>query len=120
MAAQLIDGRAMAAGLRRELAERVRNLAAKGVKPGLGVILAGNNPASRIYVQKKEEACAEVGIQSVHHDLPATASEREIIRLVEKLNADKKVHGILVQLPLPDGVDERKVIDAIAPEKDVD
>jgi len=120
MAAQLIDGRAMASGLRRELAERVRKLAAKGVKPGLGVILAGNNPASRIYVQKKEEACAEVGIQSVHHDLPATSTEKEILKLVERLNADRTVHGILLQLPLPEGVDERKVIDSIAPEKDVD
>jgi len=120
MGAQLIDGKAIAAELRRGLAKRIKALVAKGITPGLGVVLVGNDPASKIYVGNKEKACAEIGIKSYHHDLPATANEKEILALVDKLNKNPHVHGILVQLPLPDGVDERKVIDSVKPEKDCD
>src|SRR3989338_7992269 len=105
MGARLIDGKAIAAGLRKDLAGKVRELAANGVIPGLGVVLVGNDAASKLYVGNKEKACAEIGIQSFHYDLPDTVTEKEILALVEKLNKDRNVDGILVQLPLPEGVD---------------
>ncbi len=120
MGARLIDGKAIAAGLRKDLARQVKELAANGVIPGLGVVLVGNDAASKLYVGNKEKACAEIGIRSFHYDLPGTATEKEILALVEQLNKDRNVHGILVQLPLPEGVDERRVIDSVKPEKDAD
>ena len=121
MAAKIIDGKQLAANLRAEIAAGTAALKAeKGVTPGLAVILVGENPASVSYVTAKEKACAEAGMHSREIRLPATISEQELLDEIAHLNADSAIHGILVQLPLPKGFDEKKVIDAIAPEKDVD
>ena len=121
MAAKIIDGKALAARLRAEIADGVASLKAeKGVTPGLAVILAGDNPASISYVTAKERACAEAGMLSRELRLPADVPEAELLSAISKLNSDPAIHGILVQLPLPKGLDEKKVIDAISPEKDVD
>ena len=119
--ARLIDGKALAANLRGEIAAGVAALKAeKGVTPGLAVILVGENPASISYVTAKEKACAEAGMYSREIRKPATITEDELLAEIARLNADPAIHGILVQLPLPKGFDEKKVVDAIAPEKDVD
>ena len=121
MSAKVIDGKVLAANLRGEIAADVAALKAeKGVTPGLAVILVGENPASVSYVTAKEKACAEAGMYSREIRLPATIAEQELLNQIAALNADPAIHGILVQLPLPKGFDEKKVIDAIAPEKDVD
>ena len=121
MACKLIDGKELAKNLRGEIAAGVADLKAKGgVTPGLAVILVGENPASVSYVTAKEKACAEAGMHSREIRLPATISEQELLDEIAHLNVDPAIHGILVQLPLPKGFDEKKVIDAIAPEKDVD
>ena len=121
MSAKLIDGKVLAANLRGEIAAGVATLKAeKGVTPGLAVILVGDNPASVSYVTAKEKACAEAGMYSREIRLPATIAEQELLDQIAALNADPAIHGILVQLPLPKGFDEKKVIRAIAPEKDVD
>ncbi len=113
----IIDGKAVAEGLRAEIAAEVSKLR---IKPGLAVVLVGENPASQVYVKNKAKMTAEVGMQSFEHKLPAETSERALIRLVEQLNNNPAVHGILVQLPLPLHIQESAVIEAIAPEKDVD
>ena len=121
MSPKVIDGKKLAAETRAEIARRVASLKAeKGVTPGLAVILVGDNPASVSYVTAKEKACREAGMLSREIRLPATVAEDELIAEIEKLNADLEIHGILVQLPLPKGFSEKRVIDAIAPEKDVD
>ena len=121
MKAQLIDGKKLAADTRAEIARGVAALKAeKGVTPGLSVILVGDNPASVSYVTAKEKACREAGMLSREIRMPATVAEDELIAEIAKLNADPAIHGILVQLPLPKGFSEKRVIDAIAPEKDVD
>lgn len=120
MAAQLLDGKAMSAELREELALRVQRLKGKGVTPGLAVILVGDDPASQIYVKNKELGCQQVGIHSVTIRLPETASQAELEAQIDKLNADASIHGILVQLPLPQGLDEAAALARILPEKDVD
>ena len=121
MAAELIDGKKLAAETRAQIAAGVAALKAeKGVTPGLAVILVGDNPASVSYVTAKEKACAEAGMHSREIRLPATVAEADLLAEIARLNADPAIHGILVQLPLPKGFDEKKVIDAIAPEKDVD
>lgn len=120
MAAQLLDGKAMSAELREELALRVQRLKGKGVTPGLAVILVGDDPASKIYVKNKELGCQQVGIHSVTIRLPETASQAELEAQIDKLNADVSIHGILVQLPLPQGLDEAAALARILPEKDVD
>ena len=120
MAAQLLDGKAMSAELREELALRVQRLKEKGVTPGLAVILVGDDPASQIYVKNKELGCQQVSIHSVTIRLPETASQAELEAQIDKLNADASIHGILVQMPVPKQIDERKVILAIDPKKDVD
>ena len=117
MAAALIDGKAFAAGLRARVAEAV---AQSPVTPGLAAVLVGEDPASAVYVRSKGKATREAGMASFEHRLPATASQAELIALVEQLNADEAVDGILVQLPLPPQIDERAVIAAIDPAKDVD
>ena len=118
---KVIDGKALAANLRVEIAAGVAKLKQeRGVVPGLAVILVGDNPASISYVTAKEKACAEVGMYSREIRLPATIAEQELLDQIAALNDDPAIHGILVQLPLPRGFDEKKVIDAIAPEKDVD
>ena len=121
MAAKIIDGKALAAATRAEIASGVAALKAEaGVTPGLGVVLVGENPASVSYVTAKEKACGEAGMYSREIRMPATATEAEIVAAVRALNDDPAIHGILVQLPLPKGVSEKAVIDAISPEKDVD
>ncbi|MDI6784161.1 MAG: bifunctional methylenetetrahydrofolate dehydrogenase/methenyltetrahydrofolate cyclohydrolase FolD [bacterium] len=121
MAAQIIDGKAIAKEIRQQIKDQVTQLIAAGKNPpGLAVVIVGNNPASRVYVNSKKKACAEVGIYSEEYALPETASEQELITLVNQLNQNPKINGILVQLPLPDQIDERKVIESIAPKKDVD
>ena len=121
MKAKIIDGKALAANLRGEIADGVSALKAeKGVTPGLAVILVGENPASVSYVTAKEKACEEAGMYSREIRMSADISEKTLLETIAALNADPVIHGILVQLPLPRGFDEKKVIDAIAPEKDVD
>jgi len=118
---RIIDGRAFAAGLRRRIADQVRTLQAKhGVTPGLAVVLVGDNPASRVYVKNKGEQTKESGMASFEHKLPAAAGQAELLALVDRLNTDPAVNGILVQLPLPRQIDPQAVIDAIDPAKDVD
>ena len=120
MAAQMLDGKVMSAELREELALRVQRLKGKGVTPGLAVILVGDDPASQIYVKNKELGCQQVGIHSVTIRLPETASQAELEAQIDRLNADASIHGILVQLPLPQGLDEAATLARILPEKDVD
>ncbi len=116
----IIDGKAIAAKVRGEVAERVKALRARGVVPGLTVVRVGDDPASAIYVRGKRKACEEAGMHSVEHHLPATTTQRELMDLVARLNADPSVHGILVQLPLPDQIDEDPILDAVEPRKDAD
>lgn len=121
MPAQIIDGKQVAADIREELKLEVSQLKEKhGVVPGLAVILVGEDPASRSYVTAKEKACAEIGIYSDDNRLPADLPEDELLALIDRLNKDERINGILVQLPLPKHIDENKVIMAISPEKDVD
>jgi methylenetetrahydrofolate dehydrogenase (NADP+) / methenyltetrahydrofolate cyclohydrolase len=120
MPAKIIDGKQIALDIRAELKAEVEKLKAKGITPGLGVILVGHDPASLSYVSAKEKACAEIGIYSDDNRLPAETSEKDLLALVNKMNKDHKIHGILVQLPLPKHIDEQKVLLAIDPAKDVD
>ncbi len=121
MAGTIIDGKAIAADIRREVREESDRLEARGKRrPGLAVVLVGDDPASRIYVRNKRSACEECGLISVSHDLPHSATQTELLSLIERLNSDPAIDGILVQVPLPDHIDERAVIEAISPEKDVD
>src|ERR1051326_2530393 len=121
MTARIIDGKAIAAELRIKVAAEVKRLSAQhGVTAGLAVVLAGNNPASESYVGSKAKATKEAGMTSFDHRLPDSVSQAELLALVQKLNADPAVHGILVQLPLPQQIDAQQVLDAIDPRKDVD
>jgi methylenetetrahydrofolate dehydrogenase (NADP+)/methenyltetrahydrofolate cyclohydrolase len=121
MTAKIIDGKALAEDVRREAAEQVAKIVAAGKpRPGLATVLVGENPASQSYVKSKQKACAEAGMESYGYHLPATASQEEVEALVNGLNADPKVNGILVQLPLPGHLDEEKVLASISLEKDVD
>lgn len=118
--AQIIDGKAISAKVKAEVREEADALKAKGIPIGLAVVIVGNNPASRVYVNNKKKACAEVGFESFEYALPEETTQEELLALVDKLNNDDKVNGILVQLPLPSQIDEKAVINAIRPEKDVD
>jgi methylenetetrahydrofolate dehydrogenase (NADP+)/methenyltetrahydrofolate cyclohydrolase len=118
--AQVIDGKAIAAKIRAELKASVAELATIGIIPGLAVVLVGEDPASKVYVSMKEKACADVGIFSDEYKLPDNTSEKELLELIARLNADQKIHGILVQLPLPKQINTEKVLEAISPDKDVD
>jgi len=121
MAAKIIDGKTIAHQVRLEVAEKVQQRLAAGKRaPGLAVVLVGENPASQIYVGSKRRACEEVGFISRSYDLPASTSEAELLALIDKLNADGEIDGILVQLPLPAGINNVKVLERIAPSKDVD
>ncbi|MCX5632563.1 MAG: bifunctional methylenetetrahydrofolate dehydrogenase/methenyltetrahydrofolate cyclohydrolase FolD [Phycisphaerae bacterium] len=120
MPAKIIDGKQIAANIRAELKAEIEKLKAKGIIPGLGVILVGADPASVSYVTAKEKACGEIGIYSDDNRLPAETSEKDLLALVNKMNKDPKINGILVQLPLPKHIDEQKVLLAIDPAKDVD
>ncbi|WP_029009525.1 bifunctional methylenetetrahydrofolate dehydrogenase/methenyltetrahydrofolate cyclohydrolase FolD [Azospirillum halopraeferens] len=119
--ARIIDGKGFAAGLRARVGEGVAALkAGHGVTPGLGVVLVGDDPASQVYVRSKEKALVELGMNSIDHHLPATTTQAELLALIDALNADPAVHGILVQLPLPRAIDTQAVLGRIAPAKDAD
>ncbi len=120
MSAKIIDGNGIAKQIRRELADQVRALTNLGVTPGLAVILVGDDPASLVYVGKKVKACSDVGIASRRHEFSADVSPERVYALIDELNADPSVHGILVQLPLPRQFNLRTVLEAISPAKDVD
>ena len=120
MQTRIIDGNAIARELRAGLIRRVAALAAMGVRPGLAVLQAGNHPASKVYVRNKMKACGEVGLYSEHIELPADADESTLLERIRTLNRDSRIHGILVQLPLPTGLSAERVLDALAPAKDVD
>ena len=120
MTATILDGNKIAAQVRREVAEEAQRMTATGLRPGLAVILAGNNPASEIYVRNKVKACAELGIYSEKLTPPESVTTDELLRMVNELNRRDEIDGILVQLPLPAQVDARKVLLAVAPDKDVD
>jgi methylenetetrahydrofolate dehydrogenase (NADP+) / methenyltetrahydrofolate cyclohydrolase len=118
--ARILDGKATAAQIRAEVAERVRALSEKGITPGLAAVLVGDDQASRIYVGQKHKACADVGIRSEQIDLPAYVTEHELLATIRRLNRDPEIHGIIVQLPLPAHLRELEIQRAILPEKDVD
>ena len=118
--AVLLNGKEVSAQVRKKIAEETVALKEKGICPGLAVILVGDDPASHVYVRNKKKACEEVGFYSEEYDLPAETSMEELLALVKRLNAEEKIHGILVQSPLPSHLDEKYIIENIAPEKDVD
>ena len=119
MSAQIIDGKQISALMREEMQEEVAQLVEKGIKPGLAVVLVGEDPASRVYVASKEKACIALGMYSEVHRLPEHTTEEELLALIDKLNNQASINGILVQLPLPKHINEKAVIDAISLEKDV-
>ncbi len=118
--AKLIDGKLISAAVREEIAREVAELKGKGITPGLAVIIVGDDPASRVYVNNKKKACAQLGMLSEEYALPAQTQMSELLDLIDSLNRRDDIHGILCQLPLPKHLDEKQVINAIAPEKDVD
>ncbi|HXJ09363.1 MAG TPA: bifunctional methylenetetrahydrofolate dehydrogenase/methenyltetrahydrofolate cyclohydrolase FolD [Burkholderiales bacterium] len=120
MPARILDGKALAAQVRARVKGEVAALSRRGIRPGLAVILAGDDAASRVYVRNKTRACEETGVHSQQIDYPASVTQEELIRRISKLNADPSIHGILVQLPLPAGIDAAAVLKAVSPDKDVD
>ncbi|MCM3566664.1 bifunctional methylenetetrahydrofolate dehydrogenase/methenyltetrahydrofolate cyclohydrolase FolD [Neobacillus mesonae] len=120
MTAEIINGKEIAAKKRQEIGKEVEKLKEKGVVPGLAVILVGNNDASRTYVRNKQKACQELGMHSVLIEMPEEVSEEELLAKIDELNHASEIHGILVQLPIPKHIDEKKVIESISPSKDVD
>ncbi|MEY4583629.1 MAG: hypothetical protein RJB10_126 [Pseudomonadota bacterium] len=120
MTVKIIDGNALAASVREDVALRTAVLVEQGLRPGLAVVLVGENPASQVYVRNKVKACADAGLHSVLERYPATMTEAELLARIESLNRDNSIHGVLVQLPLPAHMDAQKVIEAISPDKDVD
>lgn len=120
MSAQILDGKALAASIKADLAARTSALKAKGVTPGLGTVLVGDDPGSHSYVGGKHRDCAEVGITSIRVDLPATASQADVLAAIKDLNSSKECTGYIVQLPLPGGIDTQVILEAIDPDKDAD
>ncbi|MFN2586818.1 MAG: bifunctional 5,10-methylenetetrahydrofolate dehydrogenase/5,10-methenyltetrahydrofolate cyclohydrolase [Actinomycetota bacterium] len=120
MTARIIDGKAIAAEVRAEVARRVAELGKRNVVPGLATVLVGEDPASKVYVTSKRKACAETGIKAWDHDLDASTPQQDLLDLLARLNDDPGVHGILVQLPLPEHIDEETVLNAVHPHKDAD
>ncbi len=120
MAAKILDGKALAASVRASLKDSVAALVARGRRPGLAVILAGDDPASRVYVRNKSRACEETGVRSVHFEYQSSVMQDELLDRVAALNEDPTVHGILVQLPLPRHIDSGKILETVSPAKDVD
>lgn len=118
--AKLLSGKAVSARVKEELKKEAAVLTAEGTKPGLAVVIVGDDPASKVYVANKEKACAELDFYSEKHALPADTTEEDLLALIDRLNNDSKIHGILVQLPLPDHLDDKIIINHILPEKDVD
>ena len=118
--AKIINGKEISAKVRGDIAKEVELLKSRGITPGLAVVIVGEDPASKVYVRNKHRACEDTGIYSEVHELPENTSEDELLALVDKLNADKNIHGILVQLPLPKHLDDKVIIERIDPKKDVD
>src|SRR3970282_291246 len=113
--ATIIDGKALAREIQKQIKEEIEGLKRRwGLVPGLGVVLVGDDPASHLYVRNKEKACKEVGIRSQEHLLPASASEKELLSLIQGLNRDKGIHGILVQLPLPPHINTERILEAVS------
>jgi methylenetetrahydrofolate dehydrogenase (NADP+)/methenyltetrahydrofolate cyclohydrolase len=120
MTARIIDGKKISLEIRNEIAVKVREITSRGIVPGLATVLVGDNPASQVYVRNKKKSALEAGMHSELHELDKNTTEEELLKLIDFLNRDSKIHGILVQLPLPKHLDERKIIHAISPGKDVD
>ncbi len=120
MQCRLINGTEISAGIKEEVRSEVKSMAGRGLRPGLAFVLVGDNPSSRVYVRMKNRACDELGIYSITRALSGNATERELLDVIASLNNDPRIHGILVQLPLPDHLDETAIIDSIDPSKDVD
>lgn len=120
MSAKILDGKMVSARIKEELKQEVTNLKEKGINPGLAVVLVGNDSASRVYVNNKKKACAEIGVYSEEYTMPEETTEEQLLELIDVLNKNDKLDGILVQLPLPKHIDEKKIINAINPKKDVD
>ena len=121
MSAQLIDGKALAQEIRQDIAKDIESLVGQtGVRPGLAVVLVGDDPASGVYVRNKKKACDTAGLYVDDHALPATTTQEELLKLIDQLNNDPKIHGILVQLPLPSQIDSQTVLNAVSPDKDAD
>ncbi len=120
MTAKILDGKKLASEIKVEVKERTERLKERGVTPGLAVVLVGEDPASKVYVGQKEKGCRDAGFASFLHRMPETTTQSELLALIERLNSDRTVHGILVQLPLPGHIDSDAVLSAIRPEKDVD
>ena len=121
MAAKIIDGKLIAKSIREDIKQQTADLVKiKGFQPGLAAVIVGDNQASRLYVNSKRKACAEVGIYSEEHSLPKETTQVDLLKLIDKLNHDPKIHGILVQLPLPKHIDADKLFELINPKKDVD
>ena len=117
---ELISGKAIGTSINDELRKEVEQLKSNGIEPCLAVVLVGKDPASEVYVRNKKRTCTEIGIHSIGHDLPASTTQEDLENLIQSLNDDSKVHGILCQFPLPKGLDETRIIQAISPDKDVD
>jgi methylenetetrahydrofolate dehydrogenase (NADP+)/methenyltetrahydrofolate cyclohydrolase len=120
VSAQLIDGKVVAKAVKEEVRSRVEALKARGIRPGLATVLVGDDPASHVYVRNKQRTCEELGMHSVGHNLPATTSQAELLALIDRLNRDPAIHGILVQLPLPKPLRSEPILYAVSPDKDVD
>lgn len=120
MAAAIIDGKAISAATREKLKQQIAELGAKGIHPGLAVIIVGEDPASQVYVRNKVKACVDTGIYSEKHEIPATTTEEDLLKLIHRLNDKKDIHGILVQLPLPKHINSDRVLETISETKDVD
>lgn len=118
--ARIIDGKAVASEIREKIKNEVGILKSKGVTPGLAAVLVGDNPASKVYVRNKRKACEEAGIYSEEHKLPADLKQEDLVKLVNDLNVDKKINGILIQLPLPRHIDSKVILECVSPDKDVD
>src|SRR5690606_4738983 len=120
VSAQIINGKELVADIREQLEQEVESLGSEGIRPGLAVVLVGEDPASAVYVRSKAKACEQVGIHSEVYKLPAETSQEDLLSLIERLNGDSNINGILVQLPLPSHINEDAVIDSISVDKDVD
>lgn len=120
METRMLDGKRIAAAIREEVAREVEELKRRGIVPGLAAVLVGENPASQVYVRNKVRTCAELGMHSRHVSLPVDTTTQELLALIDRLNEDDDIDGILVQLPLPDHIDSRQILERVAPEKDVD
>ena len=120
MSAQLIDGKVVAKAVKEDVRNRVEALRARGIRPGLATVLVGDDPSSHVYVRNKQRTCEDLGMHTVGHELPATTSQEDLLALIQRLNLDRAIHGILVQLPLPKPLRSEPILNALSPDKDID